>query len=203
NDKRNLFVDDRFSYDVLNHTDLSRESGFSGDINLATINWENYDLVVIDESHNFRNNPPVKDRKTRYQKLMQDVIKSGVQTKILMLSATPVNNKMNDIKNQIAFITEEKDAALQDVGINSVDNTLKNAQMVFNQWTNLSEAERTTETFVDMMNMDYFKILDTLTIARSRKHIEKYYDIEEIGEFPERLKPMNKYSKIDQDGIFP
>lgn len=203
NDKRNIFVNDRFSYDVLNHTDLSRESGYSGDINLATLNWENYDLVVIDESHNFRNNPPIKDRKTRYQKLMQDVIKSGVQTKVLMLSATPVNNRMNDIKNQIAFITEEDDIALQEVGINSINYTLKNAQMIFNNWSSLPESQRTTEKFVDMMNMDYFKILDTLTIARSRKHIEKYYDVKEIGSFPERLKPLNKYSNIDQDNIFP
>src|SRR5699024_7337843 len=202
NDKRNLFVDDRFSYDVLNHTDLSRESGFSGDINLATINWENYDLVVIDESHNFRNNPPVKDRKTRYQKLMEDVIKSGVQTKVLMLSATPVNNRMNDIKNQIAFITEDNDLALKVEGINSIDSTLKSAQAVFNQWGNLPENERTTDSFVEMMNMDYFRILDTLTIARSRKHIEKYYDINEIGEFPERLKPLNIYSQIDDAGVF-
>ncbi len=203
NDKRNIFEKDRFSYDVLNHTDLSRESGYTGIINLATLNWENYDLVVIDESHNFRNNPPVKDRKTRYQKLMQDVIKSGVQTKVLMLSATPVNNKMNDIKNQIAFITEEKDSALKDVGINSINYTLKNAQMIFNQWSDLGQSQRTTEKFIDMMSMDYFKILDTLTIARSRKHIEKYYDIEEIGKFPQRLKPINKYSKIDEDEIFP
>mgnify|MGYP001442255548 CR=1 FL=1 len=203
NDKRNLFVNDRFSYDVLNHTDLSRESGYSGDINLSTINWENYDLVVIDESHNFRNNPPVKDRKTRYQKLMQDIIKSGVQTKVLMLSATPVNNRMNDIKNQIAFITEEDDRALQGIGINSIDDTLRKAQMIFNQWSNLPEEERTTEKFVDMMHMDYFKILDTLTIARSRKHIEKYYDVKEIGTFPERLKPRNEYTNIDDENIFP
>src|SRR5690625_633876 len=120
-----------------------------------------------------------------------------------MLSATPVNNKMNDIKNQISFITEENDTALKEVGINSINYTLRSAQMIFNQWTSLTENERTTEKFIDMMHMDYFKILDTLTIARSRKHIEKYYDVEEIGEFPERLKPMNKYSKIDQDGIFP
>jgi SNF2 family DNA or RNA helicase len=103
NDKRNIFSADRFNYDVLNHTDLSRTSGYSGEINLATLNWSNYDLVVIDESHNFRNNPPVKGRITRYQRFMNDIIKAGVKTKVLMLSATPVNNRMNDIKNQIAF----------------------------------------------------------------------------------------------------
>ncbi|NMA95797.1 MAG: helicase [Clostridiales bacterium] len=203
NDRRNMFVEDRFSYDVLNHTDLSRDGGYSGDINLAMINWENYDLIVIDESHNFRNNPPVKDRKTRYQRLMQDVIKSGVKTKVLMLSATPVNNKMADIKNQIAFIVEDNDEALADIGISSIDNTLRRAQMIFNEWSELSEKYRTTDNFVEMMHMDYFRILDTLTIARSRKHIEKYYDIEEIGEFPERLKPINKYSEIDINGKFP
>jgi SNF2 family DNA or RNA helicase len=203
NDRRNILVDDRFNYDVLNHTDLSRIDGFSGDINLATINWGNYDLVIIDESHNFRNNPPVKDRVTRYERMMRDVIKSGVKTKVLMLSATPVNNRMNDIKNQIAFITEGDDQALDSIGLPSIERTLRRAQAIFNQWNELPEAERTSLTFVDMMEMDYFKLLDTLTIARSRKHIEKYYDIKEVGEFPKRLKPINRYSQIDSTGVFP
>ena len=121
NDKRNIFAADRFNYDVLNHTDLSRYKGFSGAINLSTLNWENYDLIVIDESHNFRNNVPHKDRKTRYERLMDDIIKAGVKTKVLMLSATPVNNRMNDIKNQIAFITEGKNDALKSTGIPNID----------------------------------------------------------------------------------
>lgn len=203
NDKRNIFAEDRFRYDVLNHTDLSRERGFSGNIDLKTINWENYDLVVIDESHNFRNNPAVKDRVTRYQRLMNDVIKQGHKTKLLMLSATPVNNKMNDIKNQIAFITEDKDNALEEIGISSINHTLKNAQAIFNQWSKLDDNTRTGEKFVDMMDLDYFKLLDTLTIARSRKHIEKYYDLAEIGEFPNRLDPINESSDIDIKKEFP
>lgn len=203
NDTRNLFYEDRFNYDVLNHTDLSRESGYSGEKNLATINWENYDLVVIDESHNFRNNPPVKGRMTRYEKLMNEVIKQGVRTKVLMLSATPVNNKMNDIKNQIAFITEGKNNALEDVGLTNISQILRKAQLVFNKWTALPDAERTTDTFVEMMSLDYFKLLDTLTIARSRKHIEKYYNLEEIGSFPQRMLPENRYTEIDLKGEFP
>ena len=203
NDKRNIFAEDRFRYDVLNHTDLSRERGFSGNIDLKTINWENYDLVVIDESHNFRNNPAVKDRVTRYQRLMNDVIKQGHKTKLLMLSATPVNNKMNDIKNQIAFITEDKDNALEEIGISSINHTLRNAQAIFNQWSKLDDNTRTGEKFVDMMDLDYFKLLDTLTIARSRKHIEKYYDLAEIGEFPNRLDPINESSDIDIKKEFP
>lgn len=203
NDKRNIFAEDRFRYDVLNHTDLSRERGFSGNIDLKTINWENYDLVVIDESHNFRNNPAVKDRVTRYQRLMNDVIKQGHKTKLLMLSATPVNNKMNDIKNQIAFITEDKDNALEEIGISSINHTLRNAQTIFNQWSKLDDNIRTGEKFVDMMDLEYFKLLDTLTIARSRKHIEKYYDLAEIGEFPNRLDPINESSDIDIKKEFP
>lgn len=203
NDKRNIFAEDRFRYDVLNHTDLSRERGFSGNIDLKTINWENYDLVVIDESHNFRNNPAVKDRVTRYQRLMNNVIKQGHKTKLLMLSATPVNNKMNDIKNQIAFITEDKDNALEEIGISSINHTLKNAQAIFNQWSKLDDNTRTGEKFVDMMDLEYFKLLDTLTIARSRKHIEKYYDLAEIGEFPNRLDPINESSDIDIKKEFP
>jgi hypothetical protein len=203
NDKRNIFVKDRFNYDVLFHTDLSRTSGMSGIINIATVNWSNYDLVVIDESHNFRNNPPVKGRITRYERLMNDIIKSGVKTKVLMLSATPVNNKMNDIKNQIAFITEGKIDAFSGVGLNNLELILRQAQAVFNKWSILPDTERTTEAFVDMMNLDYFKLLDTVTIARSRKHIQKYYNIEEIGKFPTRRSPMNVYPEIDTMGEFP
>ncbi|MDH2658959.1 helicase-related protein [Methanobacterium formicicum] len=203
NDLRNLFLEDRFNYDVLNHTDLSRYDGISGEINLKTINWSNYDLIVIDESHNFRNNPSFKDRITRYERLMNDIIKSGVKTKVLMLSATPVNNRMNDIKNQISFITEDRDNAFEDIGLDSVQKVLSNAQMVFNAWSKLEDEERTGEKFVDMMNLDYFKLLDTLTIARSRKHIEKYYNLDEVGRFPIRKNPINQYSDIDTEHEFP
>lgn len=203
NDKRNIFLEDRLNYDVLNHTDLSRYSGKSEDINLATINWSNYDLIVIDESHNFRNNNSRKDKVTRYSRLLNEVIKPGVETKVLMLSATPVNNRMNDLKNQIAFITEGNDKAFKTEGIISVEYTLRKAQLVFNKWCDLPEDERTVDTFIEMMNLDYFKLLDTVTIARSRKHIEKYYNVEEIGKFPERKKPVNIYGDIDINREFP
>lgn len=203
NDKRNIFDRDRFNYDVLNHTDLSRTSGYSGEINLATLNWSNYDLVVIDESHNFRNNPPVKGRITRYERFMNDIIKAGVKTKVLMLSATPVNNKMNDIKNQIAFITEGKNNAFASVGLDNLELILRKAQTVFNRWSELPDPQRTSENFVNMMDLDYFKLLDTVTIARSRKHIEKYYNLDEIGRFPTRLIPENRYPIIDTEGNFP
>lgn len=203
NDKRNIFSGDRFNYDVLNHTDLNRTSGYSGEINLATLNWSNYDLVVIDESHNFRNNPPVKGRVTRYERLMNDIIKSGVKTKVLMLSATPVNNRMNDIKNQIAFITEGRNDAFASVGLDNLELILRKAQTVFNKWSELPDQQRTTEVFVNMMELDYFKLLDTVTIARSRKHIEKYYNLDEIGKFPTRMTPENRYAVIDTEGEFP
>src|SRR5690606_20105542 len=128
NDRRNILAADRFNYDVLNHTDLTRERGYSGEINLETLNWGNYDLVVIDESHNFRNNPAKKDGLTRYSRLMREIIKAGVKTKVLMLSATPVNNRMNDLKNQVAFITEGRDDALYKEGIASIEQTLRQAQ---------------------------------------------------------------------------
>lgn len=203
NDKRNILAADRFNYDVLNHTDLTRDEGQSGEINLASINWGNYDLIVIDESHNFRNNNPRTDGKTRYTRLMQEVIQSGVKTKVLMLSATPVNNRMNDLKNQVAFITEGVDNALADHGINSIEQTLKQAQARFNQWVNHSPEDRTVAGLMDSMNFDYFKLLDLLTIARSRKHIEKYYGTADIGEFPTRLKPKNIKADIDSQGQFP
>jgi superfamily II DNA or RNA helicase len=202
NDKRNLFAADRFNYDVLNHTDLTRRGGRSGEINLETLNWGNYDLVVIDESHNFRNNPPRRDGLTRYGRLMRDIIQSGVKTKVLMLSATPVNSRMNDLKNQVAFITEGVDDALADAGIASIEFTLRKAQTLFNQWLRDTE-ERTAQGLLDALNFDYFKLLDLLTIARSRKHIAKYYDLEEVGAFPLRAPPINVKADIDTAGLFP
>lgn len=203
NDKRNILSWDRFWYDILNHTDLWREKWYSWDINLETINWWNYDLIVIDESHNFRNNDPRKDRVTRYQKLMNDIIKSWVKTKVLMLSATPINNRMNDLKNQIWFITEWNDSALLNVWIDNISITLKKAQTIFNKWMDLSDDERTLENLLSSFNIDYFKLLDTLTIARSRKHIEKYYNVSDIWKFPTRLKPRNIKSDIDIQDEFP
>ena len=204
NDKRNILAKDRFSYDLLNHTDLSRKGGMSGDIDLSFVNWGNYDLLVIDESHNFRNNIAVNDRETRYEKLMNNIIKAGVKTKVLMLSATPVNNKLDDLKNQLAFITEDNDKALEKTAeIKSISSTLRKAQSIFNRWGDLEESERTTERLLDMLNFDYFKLLDSLTIARSRKHIEKYYNINDIGQFPKRLKPENVKEDIDILDNFP
>lgn len=203
NDKRNLLATDRFSYDVLNHTDLSRTKGFSGEINLETLNWGNYDLIVIDESHNFRNNPNKAEGKTRYERLLDDIIRSGVKTKVLMLSATPVNNKMNDLKNQVTFITEGKEDAFRNVGIKSIDATLRRAQTLFNKWLKEPVEERKAENLLDIMSFDYFKLLDVVTIARSRKHIEKYYGTADIGKFPKRLPPKNVYADIDVADEFP
>lgn len=204
NDKRNILAEDRFSYDLLNHTDLSRQSGYSGDINLEHVNWGNYDLVVIDESHNFRNNEARNDRITRYSRLMNDMIKAGVKTKVLMLSATPVNNKLDDLKNQIAFITEGDDAALStSANIKNISQTIRVAQSQFNRWSKLSEEERTTDRLLDLLSWDYFTLLDSLTIARSRKHIEKYYNMNDIGKFPDRKMPLNVKETIDQKKEFP
>lgn len=203
NDIRNILSKDRISYDVLNHTDLSRTSGMSGHINLEMVNWGNYDLVVLDESHNFRNNNPRRDGITRYQRLMNDIIKTGVKTKVLMLSATPVNTRMNDIKNQISFITEQNDSALMQHGVQSIELTLRKAQAKFNAW--LKDTRGATESrdkLINLLDGSYFKLLELLTIARSRKHIEKYYDVSDIGKFPLRLVPINKYAAFDKNGVF-
>jgi len=202
NDRRNSLAADRFNYDVLNHTDLSRDSGTSGDIDLAHVKWGNYDLVVIDESHNFRNKDPHKGHETRYARLMRRVIKEGIRTRVLMLSATPVNNRLADLKNQIAFVTEGDDIALSDHGISSIEATVRQAQLQFKRWLAMEEADRTPACLMDMLGFDYFKLLDLLTIARSRKHIEKYYGTEETGRFPERLRPINIKPDVDMAGEF-
>lgn len=204
NSNTNMLVEDRFNYDVLNHTDLSRDAGKQGDINLETINWGNYDLLVIDESHNFRNNSVVKGKETRYQKLMNRIIKSGVKTKVLLLSATPVNNRLADLKNQIMFITEDNDHAFtENAGINSIEHTLRIAQQRFSEWSRLPKEEQTTKTLLPMLDYNFFNLLNTITIARSRKHITTYYDTKSIGEFPQRLKPISIKSDIDLTNKFP
>ena len=203
NRRDNILGEDRLNYDVLNHTDLSRYTGHSGDINLEEVYWENYDLIVIDESHNFRNNNNSKENKeTRYSRLLNQIIKKGVKTRVLMLSATPVNNRMNDLKNQIAFATEGNDKALSADGIKSIEQTLRKAQMAFNKWNDLEEEDKRVESLLEMLEVDYFKLLDMLTIARSRKHIQKYYDTTSIGKFPERLKPINVKADVDTKNDF-
>jgi hypothetical protein len=204
NDRRNILAADRFNYDVLNHTDLSRDGGASGDIDLTHVNWGNYDLVVIDESHNFRNKKtPQAGGETRYDRLMRKIIREGVKTRVLMLSATPVNNRLADLRNQIAFATEGNDTALIDHGIGSIDATTRLAQKQFNRWLDLEDAERTPSRLIEMLGFDYFTLLDLLTIARSRRHIEKYYGTTETGRFPERLKPINIKADVDRAGAFP
>ena len=196
--KTNIFAKDRFNYDVLNHTDLSRTSGYSHGIDLSRINWGNYDLVVIDESHNFRNNDMFKDKETRYQKLMNHVIKSGVKTKVLMLSATPVNNRFSDLRNQLALAyegnTEELNEKLNTT--RGVDVIFRRAQEVFNTWSKLPSEKRTASTILNTLDFDFFELLDSVTIARSRKHIETFYDTAEIGSFPERRKPISFHPKL-------
>ncbi len=203
NDRRNILAADRFNYDVLNHTDLSRDRGQSGDIDLAHVNWGNYDLVVIDESHNFRNKKtPRAGGETRYDRLMHRIIQQGVRTRVLMLSATPVNNRLADLRNQIAFATEGDDTALSGNGIESIDTTTRQAQRQFNRWLALENAQRTPARLIDMLGFDYFTLLDLLTIARSRKHVERYYGTSETGRFPHRLKPLNIKSDVDRTGEF-
>jgi SNF2 family DNA or RNA helicase len=204
NDRRNVLAGDRLNYDVLNHTDLSRDGGLSGDIDLSHVNWGNYDLVVIDESHNFRNKKtPQAGGETRYDRLMRKIIREGVKTRVLMLSATPVNNRMADLRNQIVFATEGDDAAFLEHGISSIDSTTRLAQKQFNRWLDLDESERTPTRLIEMLGFDYFTLLDLLTIARSRKHIEKYYGLAETGRFPDRLRPINIKADVDRDGTFP
>jgi hypothetical protein len=198
--KTNIFARDRFNYDVLCHTDLSRTSGESFGTPLNRINWGNYDLVVIDESHNFRNNDAFKEKETRYQKLMNQVIRQGVKTKVLMLSATPVNNRFNDLRNQLALAYEGDSENLNKKLRTSktVEEVFRNAQASFNAWAKLPIERRTARAILDSLDFDFFELLDSVTIARSRKHIQTFYDTKDIGPFPERRKPLSFHSPLTQ-----
>lgn len=205
NSTTNIFYKDRIRFDVLFHTDLGRTSGKSGNIDLSTVNWGNYDLVVIDESHNFRNNRAVyKNKDTRYDFLMKRIMQDGVKTKVLMLSATPVNNRYNDLKNQLLLAYggdyDEMNATM-DVG-RDIQSIFRNAQKVFNAWSKLPTSERHAKDLLDKLDIDFSIILDSVTIARSRKHIQKFYNINDIGKFPSRLPVMSIYPTLtDKHGI--
>ncbi len=205
NYKNNPLVADRLRYDILYHTDLSRQSGESNGLDLEHINWGNYDLVVIDESHNFRNGGKVttdenneNPRENRYLQLMNKVIRSGVKSKVLMLSATPVNNRFNDLRNQLALAYEGDSSKLDTLlsTNSSLEEIFRQAQAAFNRWSKMPPTERTTKTLLEMLSFDFFEVLDSVTIARSRKHIEQYYDTTDIGKFPERLKPISRAPKL-------
>jgi hypothetical protein len=216
NSELNPFARDRFAYTVLSHTDLSRDGGRTGDVDLGNLSWGNYDLVVIDESHNFRNDTSGyedeqgKYHRSRYQRLMEDIIQQGIKTKVLLLSATPVNNTLKDLRNQIYFITgsekEKMDIALQEsLGIESIQETLRAAQLTFNVWAKESR-DRKTKDLLDKLSSGFFKLLDGITIARSRKHVQKYYADTlasvEFGGFPEREKPVSLYPQTDTKNEF-
>ena len=195
----NPIAKDRLRYDVFFHSDLSRRGGKTNGQDLSYINWGNYDLVVIDESHNFRNGGKIttdendeNPRENRYLQLMNKVIRSGVKTKVLMLSATPVNNRFNDLKNQIQLAYEgesEKIDGLLNTS-SSIDDIFRQAQKEYNIWAKLPAEERTTKELLSRLSFDFFEVLDSVTIARSRKHIEQYYDTADIGKFPTRLTPI-------------
>ena len=195
----NPIAEDRLNYKVLYHTDLGRDHGISNGTDLSRLRWDTYDLVVIDESHNFRNggkiidNPDENDKENRYVKLMKYVIRSGVKTKVLMLSATPVNNRFIDLKNQLALAYEgHTDYIDEKLNTNrSIDDIFRNAQRAFNDWSKWEAEDRTTDNLLRMLDFDFFEVLDSVTIARSRKHIQKYYDTSDIGTFPTRLKPLS------------
>ena len=206
NYKNNPLEKDRLRYDVLFHTDLSRDQGMSNGIDLALLNWGNYDLIVIDESHNFRNGGKIttdeddeNPRENRYLRLMNKVIRAGVKTKVLMLSATPVNNRFNDLKNQLQLAYEGDQSLINDkLDVDRpIEDIFRSAQAQYNQWAHINDPqERTTERLLEMLSFDFFQVLDAVTIARSRKHIEKYYDTADIGKFPTRLRPISKRPKL-------
>ncbi len=198
----NPIASDRLRYDVLYHTDLNRTHGRSNGLDLDRLNWSAYDLVVIDESHNFRNGGKLRgeenEKENRYLRLLNKVIRKGVKTKVLMLSATPVNNRFNDLKNQLALAYEGNTDYI-DEKLNttrSIDEIFKNAQRAFNTWSKWEPQDRTTENLLKMLDFDFFEVLDSVTIARSRKHIQKYYDTTDIGTFPTRLKPISLRPKL-------
>ena len=198
----NLIASDRLNYDVLFHTDLSKSGGTSNGLDLERLNWGNYDLVVIDESHNFRNgngtNSRGGEKENRYMRLMNRVIKPGVKTKVLMLSATPVNNRFYDLRNQLALAYEGNPESFN-VKLNTksdIDTIFRQAQKVYNAWCKLPENERTTNTLLSKLDFDFFEVLDSVTIARSRKHIQTYYDVADIGTFPTRNKPISLRPKL-------
>lgn len=205
NVKTNLFAKDRFNYDVLCHTDLGRRRGESFGTRLDQVNWGNYDLVVIDESHNFRNAEAFAEKETRYDKLMNAVIRAGVQTKVLMLSATPVNNRFNDLKNQLALAYEGDTEAINRKLDTSRDisEIFRRAQQAFNAWTKLPAEERTSDAILRSLDFDFFKLLDSVTIARSRRHIQTFYDTAEVGTFPKRLPPKSYRCPLTHRGDVP
>ena len=205
NYKNNPVLADRLRYDILFHSDLSRDKGLSNGLDLERVNWGNYDLIVIDESHNFRNggrfdNEDEDDdfKENRYARLMNKVIRSGVKTKVLMLSATPVNNRFSDLKNQLQLAYEGKAENINDLldtGKN-IDSIFRDAQTVYSKWAKLPLEKRTTEKLVDSLSYDFFQLLDAVTIARSRSHIIKYYNTNDVGKFPERLSPVSRRPKL-------
>ncbi len=196
---QNPFPDDRFNYSLLAHSDLSRDSGISGGINLANFDWSIYGLVVIDESHNFRNSDG-----QRYKKLLDDIIASGVRTKVLMLSATPVNTSLIDLRNQIHLMTEGREGDYREsLGVRNIGTMMASAQKQFKEWESGKGKERDKAFLLEKLGPDFLRLLGGVSIARSRRHIEESYaaEMDRIGQFPAHAPPINTSPPTDLKGV--
>jgi len=210
--RHNPFDRDRLNYTVLAHTDLSRYEGKSGDIDLAEFNWGAFELIVIDESHNFRNEGQDRyaddgtlDRRSRYNRLLEEALKRGATTKVLMLSATPVNTSLRDLRNQIYLMTEKRQDAFQAaLGIGNIQSVFGVAQREFQQWeaARLAGQHPGKANLLERLGADFLSLLDAVSLARSRDHIRRYYPEVEtaIGGFPKRATPVNRYPATDGQG---
>lgn len=209
NSEMNPLLADNFTYTVLSHTDLTRAGGKVGDVDLSRVDWGNYGLVVIDESHNFRNASRSKtgegatSSRTRYERLIDDVIKAGANTKVLMLSATPVNNDFSDLKSQLDLILASKEDAFAELGVNNLATVIGDARRKFKDWIKAGSKDR--DALIGRLPPALFNLLDGVTIARSRQHIKRHYaeSMAKIGAFPKRDRPQSVFSQIDTEGDFP
>ena len=193
------FEKDEFDYIVRFHTDMQGDRlDHYNDAKLNYLQTRKKILIVIDESHNLRN-----EKSGRYQELMSKLIqnKEGQENrdvKVLMLSATPINTGLNDVKGQFNLIGHGNDAAFdnEEFGVESLLNLFKDAQSKYTQWCN--NPDRTIGGFIATLPPKFFNLTDKLIVARTRKLIEKTLG-EDLG-FPDKDKPVNIYQGVEHLG---
>lgn len=188
------FEKDQFEYFLRFHTDLSDDlmDKYHDRADKMFLN-EKPKLFVIDESHNLRNN-----KSKRYKFLVDQILSKNEDVKVLMLSATPINNSLMDIRNQFKLIVGGNAKGFADsLDIKNIDYTFRAAQKAFNEWTEKPEPK--IGEFIKKLPPNFFKLTDALTVARTRKMIEGH---QEGLKFPQKTKPENIFVTPKQIGNF-
>jgi len=194
-DQASKFEVDKLKFFMRFHTDMSNSRLESyNDRADKFFRDDKPKLIVIDESHNLRN-----DKANRYKFLVEQILKNNQDVKVLLISATPINNSLNDARNQFKLMVQgDVNGYETKLGVKNIDYSFKQAQTIFNEWRK-DQHPQIGDFIKKLSGNDFFRLTDSLLVARTRKMVESQ-QVDLI--FPVKNKPVNLFVTPHQLGNF-